>query len=160
MRSLSSVTPLSPAARSLSGNNNGTSPSNYSSSYPVSPNNNFEGIDASRAKNLWLAIYDYSAQGEDELTLQKGDVIEVLSKDYKISGDEGWWTGKCNGKVGVFPCNFVAPADQDFSDLTQEELKRFYPPHISFSELEVCLRLIKDLQRLPTAFLLVSRSKK
>ena len=27
-------------------------------------------------------------------------MIEVLSKDYKISGDEGWWTGKCNGKVG------------------------------------------------------------
>ena len=40
-----------------------------------------------------------------------GDLIEVLSKDYKISGDEGWWTGKCNGKVGVFPCNFVAPYD-------------------------------------------------
>ena len=39
------------------------------------------------------------AQGEDELGLSKGDVIEVLSKDYKISGDEGWWTGKCNGKV-------------------------------------------------------------
>ena len=39
------------------------------------------------------------AQGEDELGLTKGDVIEVLSKDYKISGDEGWWTGKCNGKV-------------------------------------------------------------
>ena len=21
--------------------------------------------------------------------------------DYVISGDEGWWTGKCNGKVGM-----------------------------------------------------------
>ena len=84
-------------------------------------------------------------------------MIEVLSKDYKISGDEGWWTGKCNGKVGganfklecpltfyhifsslsnsipkvgVFPCNFVAPCDLDFSDLPKEELRRFYPPHI------------------------------
>ena len=75
--------------------------------------------------------------GEDELTLTKGDVIDVLSKDYKISGDEGWWTGKCNAKVGVFPCNFVAPCDLDFSNLSSEELKRFYPPHISFSELEV-----------------------
>ena len=107
-------------------------------------------------KSRWYAIYDYHAQGEDELGLCKGDVIEVLSKDYKISGDEGWWTGKCNGKVrammaliidaikagnshgtlsdyfsnyiiriihsplakvGVFPCNFVAPCDLDFSDL-------------------------------------------
>jgi hypothetical protein len=75
--------------------------------------------------------------GEDELSLSKGDEIEVLSKDYKISGDEGWWTGKCGGKVGVFPCNFVAPCDLDFSNLSKEELKRFYPPHISWSELQV-----------------------
>jgi len=89
------------------------------------------------AKSMWTAIYDYEAQGEDELQLVKGDIIEVLSKDYKISGDEGWWTGKCNGKVGVFPCNFVAPCDLDFSNLSKEELKRFYPPHISWSELQV-----------------------
>ena len=89
------------------------------------------------AKSMWTAIYDYDAAGEDELSLQKGDEIEVLSKDYKISGDEGWWTGKCNDKVGVFPCNFVAPSDLDFSNFTSEELKRFYPPHISWSELTV-----------------------
>ncbi len=86
---------------------------------------------------MWHAIYEYTAQGEDELSLSKGDVVEVLSMDYKISGDEGWWTGKCNGKVGVFPCNFVAPADQDFSNLKREELLRLYPPHISFNELRV-----------------------
>lgn len=86
---------------------------------------------------MWTAIYDYDAQGEDELLLVKGDEIEVLSKDYKISGDEGWWTGKCNGKVGVFPCNFVAPCDLDFSNLSSEELKRFCPPHISWTELQV-----------------------
>ena len=99
------------------------------------------------------------AQGEDELGLSKGDVIEVLSKDYKISGDEGWWTGKCNGKVmapntnlntncisfslitfqvGVFPCNFVAPCDLDFSDLPKEELRRFYPPHIRNEPMTYC----------------------
>jgi hypothetical protein len=31
---------------------------------------------------MWTAIYDYDAQGEDELRLVKGDVIEVLSKDH------------------------------------------------------------------------------
>jgi mitogen-activated protein kinase kinase kinase 9 len=91
---------------------------------------------------MWTAIYDYDAQGEDELRLVKGDVIEVLSKDHKISGDEGWWTGKCKNKVGVFPCNFVAPCDLDFSNLSRDELKvkdelRFFPPHISWSELKV-----------------------
>ena len=89
------------------------------------------------AKSMWTAIYDYEAAGEDELSLVKGDVIEVLSKDDKISGDEGWWTGKCNGKVGVFPCNFVAPSNLDFSEFSSEELKRFYPPHISWNELKV-----------------------
>jgi len=95
-----------------------------------------------KAMQMWTAIYDYHAQGEDELGLVKGDVIEVLSKDQKISGDEGWWTGKCKGKVGVFPCNFVAPCDLDFSNLSKDELKvkdelRFYPPHISWNELKV-----------------------
>lgn len=87
-------------------------------------------------KQWWKAIYEYQAQGEDELTLRKNDLIEVLSKDYVISGDDGWWTGKCNGKVGVFPCNFVAPADLDFSNLSRDELLRFYPPHISREEFE------------------------
>nr|ACO14604.1 Mitogen-activated protein kinase kinase kinase 9 [Caligus clemensi] len=87
---------------------------------------------------VWTAIYDYSAQGEDELSLSKGDAIEVLSQDKKISGDDGWWTGKCRGKVGVFPCNFVSPVDhEDFSHLKKEELLRFCPPHISFSELSL-----------------------
>ena len=39
------------------------------------------------AKSLWTAIYEYEAAGEDELSLVKGDVIEVLSKDDKISGE-------------------------------------------------------------------------
>ena len=86
---------------------------------------------------MWVAIYEYDAQGEDELQLRKGDIIEVLSMDYRISGDDGWWTGKCQGKVGVFPYNFVAPLDLDFSNLPREELLGFNPPHISFDELNV-----------------------
>ena len=88
-------------------------------------------------KNMFTAIYEYKAQGEDELSLDKSDTIEVLSKDYKISGDEGWWTGKCKGKVGVFPCNFVAPCDLDFSNFPREELLNFYPPHISYDQLNI-----------------------
>lgn len=44
-------------------------------------------------------LYDYEAQGDDELSLRHGEIIEVLSQDVKISGDEGWWIGKINGKV-------------------------------------------------------------
>ena len=48
---------------------------------------------------MCTVLYDYEAQGDDELSLCRGDIIEVLSQDVKISGDEGWWTGKINGKV-------------------------------------------------------------
>ncbi|XP_018552456.1 LOW QUALITY PROTEIN: mitogen-activated protein kinase kinase kinase 21 [Lates calcarifer] len=57
--------------------------------------------------SLWTAAYDYEASGEDELSLRRGDVVEVLSKDAAISGDEGWWTGKINHRVGIFPSNYV-----------------------------------------------------
>jgi mitogen-activated protein kinase kinase kinase 11 len=34
--------------------------------------------------------------------------VEVLSLDSEISGDEGWWAGKVNNKVGIFPSNYVS----------------------------------------------------
>ncbi|CAG2165011.1 unnamed protein product, partial [Oppiella nova] len=58
---------------------------------------------------IWTAIFDYEATGDDELSLQRGDRVEVLSMDTKISGDEGWWTGKIGQRVGIFPSNFVIP---------------------------------------------------
>ena len=110
-------------------------------STPVHANSSGRLTGASAAtqqkQQWWKAIYEYEAQGEDELSLRKNDLIEVLSMDYVISGDEGWWTGKCNGKVGVFPCNFVAPADHDFSNLKRDELLRLYPRHIGFNELKI-----------------------
>lgn len=51
------------------------------------------------SSSVCTALYDYEAKGDDELSLHRGDILEVLSKDVKISGDEGWWTGKINGKV-------------------------------------------------------------
>lgn len=46
-------------------------------------------------------MYDYDAQGEDELSLQRGQVVLVLSMDPNISGDEGWWIGKIGDKVSL-----------------------------------------------------------
>ncbi|KAL7742725.1 hypothetical protein ACLKA6_013066 [Drosophila palustris] len=61
--------------------------------------------------SLWTALYDYDAQGEDELTLRRGQIVVVLSTDSEVSGDVGWWTGKIGDKVGVFPRNFVTDTD-------------------------------------------------
>ncbi|XP_049283326.1 mucin-5AC isoform X1 [Anopheles funestus] len=47
-------------------------------------------------------IYSYQENKADELTLAVGDVIEFFEEV-----EEGWWRGKLNGRVGVFPSNFV-----------------------------------------------------
>lgn len=49
-------------------------------------------------------LYAYEAQNDDELTIKEGDVITVLTKEVE---DKGWWKGELNGRVGVFPDNFV-----------------------------------------------------
>lgn len=59
----------------------------------------------------WTAVFDYEATADEELTLRRGDLLEVLSKDSKVSGDEGWWTGKIQDKVGIFPSNYVTKGD-------------------------------------------------
>lgn len=66
---------------------------------------------ATPAGPVWTAVFDYEAVGDEELTLRRGDRVQVLSQDWAVSGDEGWWTGRLpSGRVGVFPSNYVAPA--------------------------------------------------
>lgn len=48
--------------------------------------------------------YSYNADNEDELSLKENDIIVILDKELE---DAGWWKGELNGKVGVFPDNFV-----------------------------------------------------
>lgn len=88
-------------------------------------------------RSLWTAAYDYEASGEDELSLRRGDVVEVLSKDAAISGDEGWWTGKVNHRVGIFPSNYVTyqPAIYRIPATTTPERVPGSPVQIPFSEL-------------------------
>ena len=53
-------------------------------------------------RNNCKALYDYEAQDNDELRLQIGDVIQILEE---TAG--GWWKGKLNGTIGLFPGNYV-----------------------------------------------------
>ena len=48
------------------------------------------------------AIYDYSADKDDELTFNEGSTIYVLKKN-----DDGWWEGVMDGVTGLFPGNYV-----------------------------------------------------
>ncbi|KAM4677910.1 hematopoietic lineage cell-specific protein-like isoform 2-T2 [Discoglossus pictus] len=49
-----------------------------------------------------VAIYDYDGAGDDEISFQPQDIITDIEMM-----DEGWWTGTCNGRRGLFPANYV-----------------------------------------------------
>jgi hypothetical protein len=51
-----------------------------------------------------VALFDHTIDEADELEFRTGDIIEVLDKN-----DDGWWKGKCKGKEGLFPSNYVKP---------------------------------------------------
>ncbi|KAM9318997.1 mitogen-activated protein kinase kinase kinase 10 [Pholidichthys leucotaenia] len=95
---------------------------------------------ANNPNPYWTAVFDYEATADEELTLRRGDLLEVLSKDSKVSGDEGWWTGKIQDKVGIFPSNYVTRGDTaSYQQLTAGGLVAggvgVCPLEIDFSEL-------------------------
>lgn len=53
-----------------------------------------------------IALYNYDAQNEDEITIQAGDKIAVVSEDI---GD-GWTEGELNGMRGSFPTAYARTA--------------------------------------------------
>ncbi|XP_078661237.1 uncharacterized protein LOC144905442 isoform X2 [Branchiostoma floridae x Branchiostoma belcheri] len=59
-------------------------------------------------KKMVRAIYSYTPQDEDELTLKVGDVIEVIRGE-----NGGWWFGYLNGQLGLFPSNYVEVIDPE-----------------------------------------------
>ncbi|XP_041828739.1 mitogen-activated protein kinase kinase kinase 9 isoform X2 [Melanotaenia boesemani] len=92
------------------------------------------------AQGFWTAVFDYEASADDELSLCKGDVVEVLSKDSLVSGDEGWWTGVIADRVGIFPSNYVRRGNgipEEIRDTSEQQYS--VPPlhllEIDFSEL-------------------------
>lgn len=48
------------------------------------------------------ALYAYTPNLPDELTLHPGDILAVYRQQ-----DDGWWLGECNGSVGIFPATYV-----------------------------------------------------
>ncbi|XKL64625.1 hypothetical protein PGB90_004711 [Kerria lacca] len=50
-----------------------------------------------------IALYDYQASADDEISFDPDDVITHIEMI-----DEGWWRGYCKGQYGLFPANYVA----------------------------------------------------
>ncbi|XP_022166451.1 uncharacterized protein LOC111030999 isoform X7 [Myzus persicae] len=52
--------------------------------------------------NLYVVLYNFKARREDELDLKAGYKVTVID-----TSDPAWWKGKCFGRVGYFPYNYV-----------------------------------------------------
>ena len=53
--------------------------------------------------SILLVVHDFVARSNDELSLAKGDRIELIERDDEFG--DGWFLGRhmTNGKTGLFP---------------------------------------------------------
>ena len=51
-----------------------------------------------------IALFDYTAQEDGDLSFKKGDVITIVKRS---ESKDDWWTGVANAYPGVFPANYV-----------------------------------------------------
>lgn len=57
-----------------------------------------------------IVLHPYDAESEDELSLLRGEYVEILDRN----ADEGWWEGlNERGQSGVFPSNFVRELEEE-----------------------------------------------
>lgn len=55
-----------------------------------------------------IAIYNYTAANQEEMSFSRGQLISVLDKS-----DPDWWKGEANGVTGLFPTNYVQMTTAD-----------------------------------------------
>ncbi|XP_054975715.1 intersectin-2 isoform X1 [Sorex araneus] len=103
-----------------------------------------------------IAMYDYTANNEDELNFSKGQLLNVLNKD-----DPDWWQGEINGVTGLFPSNYVKmttdsdPSQQWCADLqsldTMQPMERKRQGYIH-ELIQTEERYVDDLQLVVEVF--------
>ncbi|ODQ77611.1 hypothetical protein BABINDRAFT_163338 [Babjeviella inositovora NRRL Y-12698] len=62
---------------------------------------------AARTRDMAVAMYTFDGEQPGDLPFIKGDTIEIVKKS---NSQDDWWTGRANGKEGIFPANYVKMA--------------------------------------------------
>ncbi|XP_067294989.1 NADPH oxidase activator 1 isoform X2 [Pseudorasbora parva] len=62
-----------------------------------------------------VALYDYNAQGPEDLEFSEGDTIDILSEV-----NEEWLEGHIAGKIGIFPRSFAHRETESISGASTE----------------------------------------
>lgn len=82
----------------------GVFPSNFVTSPSPEEAERPSGSIERTTKELCLVLFSYEALNEDELTINEGEIVTIISRNV---ADKGWWKGEIHGKIGLFPDNFV-----------------------------------------------------
>uniref|UniRef100_A0A3P9M532 Rho guanine nucleotide exchange factor (GEF) 7a n=1 Tax=Oryzias latipes TaxID=8090 RepID=A0A3P9M532_ORYLA len=125
----------------------------------------FRSLDMSENSGQQLLVkarFNFQQTNEDELTFNKGDIINVTRQE-----EGGWWEGTLSGRTGWFPSNYVREvkgSDKQVSPKSgtlKSPPKGFEPPAISKTYYNLVLQNIletetaysKDIQSLLTNYL-------
>ncbi|XP_040179997.1 guanine nucleotide exchange factor VAV2 isoform X3 [Rana temporaria] len=68
------------------------------------PSTPFWSVFTPRPIGTAVARYNFAARDMRELSLREGDIVKIYSR---MGGDQGWWKGETNGKIGWFPSTYV-----------------------------------------------------
>eukprot|EP01104_Vermistella_antarctica_P003973 TRINITY_DN1437_c2_g2_i2.p1 TRINITY_DN1437_c2_g2~~TRINITY_DN1437_c2_g2_i2.p1 ORF type:complete len:1039 (+),score=282.22 TRINITY_DN1437_c2_g2_i2:209-3325(+) len=63
------------------------------------------------------ALYNFDGVETSELSMNKGDSINVLA----CREEGGWWKGELNGSIGHFPANYVKKIEEDTVETKEDE---------------------------------------
>ena len=86
--------------------------------FPLYKNRFHVEISFVTVKEQCIVLFPYNAVNEDELSLEEGQLITIVSKDVE---DKGWWKGEVDGKVGVFPVSFELFAKNGFNQRVKRD---------------------------------------